>query len=409
MSWKKVVVSGSNAHLASIGVGKAAAPSTAGHISASGKLFTATSDAGATLSSFDVVIKGANGEFMHTASSAINPSLKNLTISTGLLGIAGGSTVTTYNGDTTTTVSVNSASLAGSGITPKADGTGFELKVGNNLTSDSSGVRVKTGSLAGFGLTADPAFVTASGGPTLGTGKIAVNVDGTTIGINGSGQLTVLGGSAANALTSGVGIQSFSYDGSAGATVIVDTGSLAGTGLTGTSGQVGYQANKISISGSFAGTDKVLKWTGTAFDETTISDNGSDAISLGGAGYTVTVPGNLTVQGTASFTNATNVSTADDFFLLNSGSGTAENFGIIGQTNSAGTAGIGWSWNATNKRWGMYKDMVTTGGGALGSDKVGDAPLLLAETNVTNATDTDYQAKNGNMLIDGNGNIFLYF
>jgi len=407
MSWKKVVVSGSNAHLNTIGVGTAAAPSTAGHISASGKLFTATSDAGATLSSFDVVIKGANGEFMHTASSAINPSLQNLTISTGLLGVAGGSAVTDYNGTTATTVSVNSASLAGSGITPKADGTGFELKVGNNLTSDSSGVRVKTGSLAGFGLTADPTFT--SGSDALGTGKIAVNVDKTTIDFNGSGQLTVLGGSAANALTSGVGIQSFSYDGSAGATVIVDTGSLAGTGLTGTSGQVGYTQDKISISGSFAGTDKVLKWTGTAFDETTISDNGSDAISLGGSGYTVTVPGNLTVEGTASFTNASNVSTADDFFLLNSGSGTAENFGIIGQTNSAGTAGIGWSWNATNKRWGMYKDMVTTGGGALGSDKVGDAPLLLAETNVTNATDTDYQAKNGNMLIDGNGNIFLYF
>ena len=38
MSWKKVVVSGSNAHLSTIGVGTAAAPSTAGHISASGKL-----------------------------------------------------------------------------------------------------------------------------------------------------------------------------------------------------------------------------------------------------------------------------------------------------------------------------------------------------------------------------------
>jgi len=57
----------------------------------------------------------------------------------------------------------------------------------------------------------------------------------------------------------------------------------------------------------------------------------------------------------------------------------------------------------------MYKDVDTTSGGELGSSKVGDAPLLLAETNVTNATNTTYQAKNGNMLIDGNGNIFLYF
>jgi hypothetical protein len=402
MSWKKVVVSGSNAHLETLGVGTAAAPSTAGHISASGKLFTETADSSGGLSSFDVVIKGANGEFMHTASSAINPTLQNLTISTGLLPSS-----TDYNGSAQTTISVDSASLAGDGITAKADGTGFSLDVGNNLTLDSSGVRVKTGSLAGFGLTADPAFT--SGSVALGTGKIAVNVDGTTIDFNGSGELTVLGGTAANALTDGNGIQDFEYDGSTGATVIVDTGSLAGTGLTGTSGQNGYTQDKISIRGTFAGTDKVLKWTGTEFDETTISDNGSDAISLGGSGYTVTVPGNLTVAGTASFTNASNVSTADDFFLLNSGSGTAENFGIIGQTNLAGTEGIGWSWNSTNKRWGMYKDMDTTSGGALGSDKVGDAPLLLAQTVVASATNTDYEAKNGNMLIDGDGNIYMYF
>ena len=401
MSWKKVVVSGSNAHLETIGVGTAAAPSTAGHISASGKLFTATADSNGGLSSFDVVIKGANGEFMHTASSAINPSLENLTISTGLLPSA-----TDYNGSSTTTISVDSSSLAGNGITAKTDGTGFELNVGNNLTSDSSGVRVKTGSLAGAGLTADPTFT--SGSTALGTGKIAVNVDKTTIDFNGSGQLTVLGGSAANALIDGNGIQDFSYDGSSQASVIVDTGSIAGTGLTGTSGENGYVQDKISIRGTFAGTDKVLKWTGTEFDETTISDNGTDAISLGGAGYTVTVPGNLTVAGTASFTNASNVSTADAFFLLNSGSNAAENFGILGQTNLAGDQGIGWNWQVSSKRWGMYKGVDTTDGGSIGT-KVGDAPLVLAETVVANATDTDYETKNGNMLIDSTGNIYMYF
>ena len=57
----------------------------------------------------------------------------------------------------------------------------------------------------------------------------------------------------------------------------------------------------------------------------------------------------------------------------------------------------------------MYKDMDTTSGGALGSDKVGDAPLLLAQTVVASATNTDYEAKNGNMLIDGDGNIYMYF
>ena len=398
--WKKVVVSGSNAHLQSIGVGTAAAPSTAGQISASGKLFTETSDAGTTLSSFDVVIKGPSGEFMHTASSAINPSLEALTISTGLFPSAN------YDGSGAVTISVDSGSIAGNGITAKSDGTGFELNVGTNLTSDTSGLRANTSSLAGFGLTADPTFT--SGSTALGTGKLAVNVDKATIDFNSSGQLTVLGGTAANALTNGNGIQTLSYNGSAGATVVVDTGSIAGTGLTGTNTENGYVQDKISIKGTFADTDKVLKWNGTEFDETKISDNGSNLITIGDSGYTVTIPGDLTVEGTASFQNASNVSTADAFILLNSGSNSAEDFGILGQTNLAGDEGIGWNWQASSKRWGMYKDVVTTDGGSIGT-KVGDAPLVLDETTVADATNADYQEKDGNMLIDTSGNIYMYF
>ena len=56
----------------------------------------------------------------------------------------------------------------------------------------------------------------------------------------------------------------------------------------------------------------------------------------------------------------------------------------------------------------MYKGVDTTDGGSIGT-KVGDAPLVLAETVVANATDTDYETKNGNMLIDSTGNIYMYF
>ncbi len=404
MSWKKVVVSGSNAHLSTIGVGTAAAPSTAGHISASGKLFTATSNSNGGLSSFDVVIKGANGEFMHTASSAINPSLENLTISTGLKPSGD------YNGSSPTTISVDSGSLAGNGLAAlaAADGIGFKVSTGTNLIADSNGLRVKTGSLAGFGLTADPLFT--SGSTALGTGKLAINVDKSTINFNNSGQLTVLGGSAANALTNGNGIQSFSYDGgTAGVTVVVDTGSLAGIGLTGTLGDNGYAANKISITGStsFASsTNTVLKWTGDAFAPTNITDDGS-TITLGDGTYTTSIPGNLTVAGTASFNNTSNTKTADDFIILNSGSENDVAFGILGQTGAS--TGTGWVYGgSTNKRFTMTKNADLTDGGEAGT-KVGDATLLVNTNNVTTATSDTYMSQDGNMLVDATGNIYIHF
>ena len=403
MSWKKVVVSGSNAHLSTIGVGTAEAPSTAGHISASGKLFTATADSNGGLSSFDVVIKGANGEFMHTASSAINPSLEALTISTGLKPSGD------YNGSSAATISVDSGSLAGDGLAAlaAADGIGFKVSTGANLIADSNGLRVKTGSLASFGLTADPTYT--SGSTALGTGKIAINVDKSTIDFNSSGQLTVLGGTAANALVDGNGIQDFSYDGSSQASVIVDTGSLAGIGLTGTLGDNGYAANKISISGStsFASsTDTVLKWTGDAFAPTNITDNGS-TITLGDGTYTTSIPGNLTVAGTASFNNTSNTKTADDFIILNSGSQSDVAFGILGQTGA--TTGTGWVYGgSTNKRFTMTKNASLTGGGEAGT-KVGDATLLVNTNNVTTADSDTYMSQDGNMLVDANGNIFLHF
>ena len=403
MSWKKVVVSGSNAHLSTIGVGTAEAPSTAGHISASGKLFTATADSNGGLSSFDIVIKGANGEFMHTASSAINPSLEALTISTGLKPSGD------YNGSSAATISVDSGSLAGNGLAAlaAADGIGFKVSTGANLIADSNGLRVKTGSLASFGLTADPTYT--SGSTALGTGKIAINVDKSTIDFNSSGQLTVLGGTAANALVDGNGIQDFSYDGSSQASVIVDTGSLAGIGLTGTLGDNGYAANKISISGStsFASsTDTVLKWTGDAFAPTNITDNGS-TITLGDGTYTTSIPGNLTVAGTASFNNTSNTKTADDFIILNSGSQSDVAFGILGQTGA--TTGTGWVYGgSTNKRFTMTKNASLTGGGEAGT-KVGDATLLVNTNNVTTADSDTYMSQDGNMLVDANGNIFLHF
>ena len=401
MSWKKVVVSGSNAHLKAIHVGSVGAPAD-GAISASGKIFATTAE-NDSLSSFDVVIKGPGGEFMHTSSAAINPSLSALAISTGLLPSA-----TNYDGSTGVTVSVDSGSIAGDGLnatTNSGHTAGFEVKAATNgaIFVSSAGVAVDTGSLAGSGLSANDSDIAG-----LAVGAMGVKVDGSTITINGSGQLQAAAGTLTNALTQGNGIQTFSYDGgTADVTVVVDTGSIAGGGLTGTAGDNGFTNNKISVKGNFSNNTAALKYNSGEFVETNITDNGSNAIALGDTNYTVTIPGNLTVSGRAEFVNSTNVSTADSFFLMKSGSSTDSAFGILGQTG--GTTGTGWMYGgSSNKRFTMTKDASVTAGGAQGT-LVGSATLLVNTNNTATALTDDHMSQNGNMLIDSNQNIFLYF
>ena len=232
-SWKKVIVSGSSARLNSLGV-DVDAPSTTGQISASGKIHAATAEA-TGLSTYNVVIKNANGEFSHTSSLAISPSNATLTLGAGL---TGGS----YNGSAGVDAGVDSGSLAGAGLSAGAVSTPnantFVVGAGNNITVAADAIHVDSGSLVDtdFGLSADAGDITG-----LTANKIGIDI-GTGLSFN-SGDLTA-DFVAGAALTDGDGIEDFSYDGSGAVSIIVDTGSIAGTGL-----EASTVTNKISLLG----------------------------------------------------------------------------------------------------------------------------------------------------------------
>jgi hypothetical protein len=135
-------------------------------------------------------------------------------------------------------------------------------------------------------------------------------------------------------LTQGAGIVPFLYDGQTAATV--------------------------AVSGAAALTNNYLnKWNGHAFVNSNITDDGTSVTVLGAAtnGLTVqaggtkvtgdsffynnlTVQGNITVNGTASFINTENVLVKDKFILIASGSSTLTDAGIIAayNTNMTGSA-----------------------------------------------------------------------
>lgn len=135
-------------------------------------------------------------------------------------------------------------------------------------------------------------------------------------------------------LTQGAGIVPFLYDGQTTATV--------------------------AVSGAAALTNNYLnKWNGHAFVNSNITDDGTSVTILSAAtnGLTVqaggtkvtgdsffynnlTVQGNITVNGTASFINTENVLVKDKFILIASGSSTLTDAGIIAAygTNMTGSA-----------------------------------------------------------------------
>ena len=134
------------------------------------------------------------------------------------------------------------------------------------------------------------------------------------------------------ALSQSTGVTAFNYNGSATAAVQVS----GSTGLT---------------AGS------VTKWTGDAFANSSITDlsnvtinNGGGVLIQAGGLYVtgaatfhdnVVMQANLIVQGTASFQNSQNLSIADQFILLNSGSATFQDSGIViagGNSANSGSA-----------------------------------------------------------------------
>ena len=402
-TWKKVIVSGSDASLTKIGLGTAGVPSNSGEISASGKVFADTAAAQGLSGPYNVVIKGANGEFMHTSSEAISPTLQDLTIGSGLQDAGGGSV---YDGSTAITLQFDSSSAAGNGLEALSTAGKIAVKAnGSSISVSSAGIAVATGSIVDTarGLSADSSQISG-----LTAGTIGVRVDGTTIGYSSDGALTASFQSGQD-LGNGTGIrmvngsnQNTNYNGSEAITISVNTADLDGAGLSAASSDTTLE---LTNAGNLT-PGNLLKWSsdnGGQFENSKISE-GTNSVTIGSGTDTTTIAGNLTVQGDATFTSANNLKVADDFILMNSGSASDNAFGIIGaQANAA--QGKGWIFaGGSTGRWQFTTDVDTSGAGDAGTAQ-GDAVLYVGtDSTTTNAN----KAQAGNIVVDGSGDIYIY-
>lgn len=179
-----------------------------------------------------------------------------------------------------------------------------------------------------------------------------------------------LGGDLAN-LTDGNGIADFTYNGSGAATVSVEAAdstisvqaggiSVVEANLSGIPNSA-LTNNSITLSGD-SGADQTISLgdtlevaggtnintVGTATDTITINlDNDISVTSVAASGN-VTVGGNLTVEGSTISANVTNLDIEDRYILLNSGSSTIGDSGIVfGGANGIAQSGAGLIWDAS--------------------------------------------------------------
>lgn len=222
--------------------------------------------------------------------------------------------------------------------------------------------------------------------------------DGTTIEVS-SNTLSTL--KVPNALTAGTGLSAGgTFDGAAARTFAVSYGSSVGTAVQGNT--------NITING----TTNEIDITGTA------------AQALGGApSYTVgladSITGNRTftgditfasdivVQGTASFQETTNLTVADQFILLNSGSTTDNSPGGIVIQQNTQDEGIAFAYDATaygnTGRWG-----VTSSFDATGATFDADAYVAMVIDEDNGGSDIALYQQRGNIKIDTSDDIWIY-
>jgi hypothetical protein len=339
-TWKKIIVSGSNAHLAQI----TSSVLTDGYLIMAGA-GGALKDSDVTLSGGDLNI-GSNSIISTGTGSVLTGSFSGSFIgTTDLPDLTQGSGIVpfTYDGSGTATVAVSGAAALNSDAVTKWNGAAF---VNSSLTDNG----------------------------TVVSGASSIQLTGANSSLSGSFSGSFQGdGSQLTGIATNLDVS-----GSDGSGISID---LKTQDLT-----IGGTANEIETS--VAGTTVTI---GLPNDVTI----GQDLI----------VSRNLTVLGTASFQQTTNLDIADRFILMASGSNTAGDGGIVVQQ---GTQGVGetFAYDAATTRWG-----VTGSFDASQSSFTPEAFMATVIEGGAGQTTGDVVAKltkKGNIFIQDNEDIWIF-
>jgi len=346
-----------------------------------------------------VIVSGSAGEFTSITSSVLTND--NLVIA-GVNGALENSGIT-YNG---TTLNAGAASITATGANSQLSGSFSGSFFGN-----------------GAGLTGVPATGIVLSPLTNSTGIAPFTYSGSvaqSIAISGAAQLTNNAVTKWNSADGKFVNSSLSDNGTAitGTTSLQLTGASSnlsgsfsgafqgdGSNLTGVVSNLNFSGS--TGNGTVALKTQTFTIAGTSNEIETSAAGQTITIGLPNdvvIGQDLTVNRNLTVLGTASFQNTTNLDVADRFILLASGSNTGGDGGIVIQQ---GVQGIGeaFAFDLAAVRWGVtgsFNGSTST----IVPDAFMAAAVIGAGTDPT-AAPARYNAA-GNIFIGTDQNIWIY-
>jgi filamentous hemagglutinin len=397
-TWKKVIVSGSQAELAALKVDNlTSGQAVIGGGSAANLSTRVISGSGAILASggTNIVLSGSfSGSFQGNGSGLTGVSA---TTSNALTAGEGISTFT-FNGSAAQTVSVSGAADLTSNIITKWDNNANKF-TNSSLTDNGTTISGTTS-------------IVLSGANSSLTGSLR----GTASYANNSDQVK-------SSLTAGNGLTGTTFNGSAASTFDVGQGAL-----------ITVTADAVQVATSSLTTNQIPKYSANTFAGSNISDTGTQVqigssatsgLSIAAGGVTVTgnstfnnnltVAGDLTVAGTASFQNTQNLLIGDRFAAFASGSTSLTDGGIIvvSSTSAAGMSGSAWFLESVDAgTYGRFAVQynVHTSASSVAADEYAVTVKISPSTNPS-AAPVWGGANNGsgNMWINNtSGDIFIY-
>lgn len=356
-TWKKVVVSGSNISQLNNDAGYLTtatvpgSPNVFATMSINGVNVLADSAvdiltiASASSAGLNITGDTVTDTITFTLGSIPNSSLANSTISGKSLGtnldaltLGSGLNGTSYNGSAAVTVSVDSSSMATYFRQDAYAGVSGDITIASNgVAAIGSGVIVN----ADVSLTAAIDYAKINFG---GSGFVSSSVLNTSV-TQGTVVNVVNGVSQSAALLN-----------------LGTTGTPTFGGVTLTNGNIAIN-NGISTAITTTGTTAAVFNT----DATTVNAFGAaTTVNIGAGSGTTTignnlvVTGDLTVNGTLSYINTTDLFVEDKFILLASGSTTAGDGGIVIDRGSDAAGNIAYGYDSATDRWGFQSGLTDT-------------------------------------------------
>jgi hypothetical protein len=394
-TWKKIIVSGSSAELSALKVDNLTSGSVVigggstsnlgvRTINGTGNILATTGATGVSMTgsfsgSFSGTVEG--GTVIGTVTAADTASKVTVTdtptgtgpyyplFSAGTSGAQSAlldSTTFTYNA-TTNTLNVTSSFAT----------SASRASVADTATSTGTATTALTASRVANPLTLAEGFV-AIAGTKVYDGSVA-----TTIGI-GQGTLISTSSVAVNVITSSLAVNQI---------VKMGNNALSGSNITDTGTQVQIAAGATSGLSVAAG--------GISVTGNSIFNNN------------VTVSGDLSVNGTTTFINTTNLYVKDRFLQIASGSNTLVDAGIVTQYNSSGEGSALYLNSFNNGVYGRWAIAYGVAGNT-STSVIPDEYVVSAKINQASAPTTvpptwgSGSNGSGNMWITNAGDIYIY-